>query len=63
MKIVQHTQLFFSHSFNMFSRLLILPTVVIGAAIQPRDPVPAGYVASPYYPGEHDQNRCQYDWL
>jgi len=33
--------------------LLVLgfAAIVSGAAIQQRDPVPAGYVAAPYYPG------------
>jgi len=33
--------------------LLVLgfSAIVSGAAIQQRDPVPAGYVAAPYYPG------------
>ncbi|KAL6702677.1 hypothetical protein ACN47E_001224 [Coniothyrium glycines] len=38
----------------MFSQYLFyLPTIVLSATIQQRDPVPAGYVASPYYPAPH----------
>lgn len=38
----------------MFSLILIfLSSAVVGAAIDKRDPVPAGYVAPPYYPTPH----------
>ncbi|KAF1833818.1 beta-glucosidase-like protein [Decorospora gaudefroyi] len=33
--------------------VLCCASVVAGAAIQQRDPVPAGYVAAPYYPAPH----------
>jgi beta-glucosidase len=33
--------------------ILGLSSVVAGAAIERRDPVPAGYVAAPYYPSPH----------
>jgi hypothetical protein len=40
-----------SLSFKMLSLVLIcISSLVSGAAIERRDPVPAGYVAPPYYP-------------
>jgi hypothetical protein len=52
----------YSHSFIMVSFLVLgFSTIVAGAAIQQRDPVPAGYVAAPYYPGmslEATSNCC-----
>lgn len=34
------------------SLVLCFSTLAAGAALQQRDPVPAGYVAAPYYPGK-----------
>jgi beta-glucosidase len=42
------------HSFIMRSTIILgLSSIASGAVIDRRDPVPAGYVAAPYYPAPH----------